>query len=154
MFTIKTDLNRMIKNLDRVKSEIMLQHENLPRDCATSLSVDIVENIMNQVFAAGYKPYSKKYEEWKKNTVGHLDFWRLYGDLISHISAFEGHGGWIAGITKGATNRDGESIEKYASVNEFLRPLFGLSREKFKDEKFPIIGKRALDRIREKWMRK
>lgn len=145
----------MIRSLDGMMAELRIQKDELPKQCAIVLSTGIVKNIVTQGLPFSAVPYGEKYKKWKQVAVGHLDFWRLYGDMIGNIMAFpEGDGGWTAGIVPGSRNREGKGIAWYAGINEAKRPLFGPSREQFKNEMWDQLGKQALNKVVKRWKQK
>jgi len=159
MFAVEVKgLERLVSTLNAMEAEARNQESELAKQMAVTLSMDTVSNITTQAFGNFGHPYSENYAEWKQKEVGHLDFWKLFGDLIVHISAFKSPtevNAWESGILPGARNSEGKLVEMYAGVNEAYdgnnRPLFGRSRIIFKNEKWPVMGRNAQARIVSKW---
>jgi len=155
MFHVKMDIDRILRSLADMETEAMLQSVELSRQMAVILSIDTVHAVTVQEFGNFGRPYNPAYGKWKLRKVSHLDFWKLYGDLIANISAFAYGDSWASGIIPGAVNREQKSIEMYAGVNESdsgnRRPLFRKSRERFMDKKWGAMAGHAHGRIVAKW---
>ena len=80
---------------------------------------------------ASFAPYNKRYGKWKKEKVGHSNFWKLYGHLIKSLSVFPvGRGGgrrttWMSGIPPGVKDQGGTSMVKGGKGRSMLISKYG-----------------------------
>lgn len=152
---VKTDFDRVMNALSGVKKEAVRQGGRLPFRCAVRYKMNVSDAIVSNKYKGRFKPYTPKYEKWKLKTVGHLDFWRLYGDLLRSLATWKindsGINGWVGGVAPGATNREGKLIRMYAEPNEALRPLFRLERDDFEQNDLKAEGVKSMAAIGSFW---
>uniref|UniRef100_A0A6M3IHG9 Uncharacterized protein n=1 Tax=viral metagenome TaxID=1070528 RepID=A0A6M3IHG9_9ZZZZ len=110
------DLGRLIFALEKVKSMLMLQKDDMQYYCSTEYHQFLLQNLNEQVFAGSYTPYTQRYAVFKGayRTLGAMrsfhpkfstfapvtgDFWKLAGDLAKNIVKRKfGRGGWAVGV--------------------------------------------------------
>ena len=84
------------------------------RRCAVEYARQVQENIIRQAFQHLWQPLgltkgSERYKKWKQKAVGHLNFWRLRGDLLVAIGPERIGAGWLGGVPSWAMDSGGKS---------------------------------------------
>jgi len=170
---IAADLQRLYGAVKRVNDITTIEAKNNPYRNALAFKNLLLLNINSQKHMAGYASYNKKYGEWKRDTVGHTDFWKLYGNLIRSLTVFPvgiGFGRtnkWMSGIPPGVMDKGGTSmyggkgrpvlISVYGKWMEFgrkgqpARPIFGPTTEEYASSRWIRIGKNSISLIRMSW---
>lgn len=162
------------KDLKRIDSALMkiarIAHEQkkfgMTQACADEYRLLVINNLLTQKFATGYRPYSPKYAKWKTQTMMlGSQFWRLYGDLVNNIEVFKVGDTFMGGIKAGVMDSGGKSwfstparrlgkpkeIVMYAKKLEKDRPLFEPTRQEYKNSGYPARGILALRKIGAGW---
>lgn len=149
-YLYRKDLARINKAVASTRHRAAAQKQRVPYLQAVDYQLMLIDIIRQQKYP--YHDYSPDYMVWKLKKVGHLEFWQLFGDMLSNIQVWEQGGGWAGGLNPLATNRDGKNITKYATPNEKLRPLFGPSRNDYvASGKWEARGKAGLDIVGKGW---
>lgn len=160
MFAVKvTGMKARLSKLDAVSQTIDSYRKNIPYIMAVELREALYQAISTQQFPVFYAAYNPYYERWKLKTVGHLDFWKLHGYLISSLRVWRSpSNGWAAGIMPGAHTPDGRKINEYAERVEKGdppglpgRPLFEPVRQEFYMNRMQEILKDAARTIESTW---
>jgi len=173
VYFVVEDLRRIFGAITKVNNTVLREANALPFRCANEFRFLIISNILSQTHMGGYSAYSERYKEWKEKTVGHTDFWKLFGTLMKNITVFRipkrGYSyAWMGGITPGVSSTGGESMFKsgggrpvlisaYGKWMEFgrkgqpARPLFGPTTKEYSANKLPAqVGKTSIF-IRGSW---
>jgi len=171
---IAPDLERMYGAIRRVNNVATIEARDNPYRNAVAFRNLLLLNINSQKHMSRYPPYNKRYKDWKQKTVGHLNFWKLYGHLIRNLIVFPmgvGFGRmnkWMSGITPGVTDKGNTSwlegnkgrpmlISVYGKWMEFgrrgqpARPIFGPTTEEYAGNRFLRMGKYSILNVRRAW---
>lgn len=137
--------NKLFRALRRTTNTAAREGQWIAYNWAITYRNLVLQNLVSQKYAGFYKPYTRKYAQWKLKRAGHLKFWQLSGALMSNISTFRMRGydtgkastTWAAGVHPSAVNAEGKKIAMYGYVMEHgyrgagqnhpARPLFSLS---------------------------
>ena len=160
------DYIRIIYALRRVQRVAISESKDLPRRGATDYYQIVHNNITSQKYAGGYPEYAERYAIWKAKTVGSLDFWRLYGPLLSNLRAFKvegdlpGETAYMGGIDDSASY-EGTSIAMYGMMVESgrfgkgkavkPRPVFLPTALEYGARGWRKRSFRSLNKIRDAW---
>ncbi|MDY6957906.1 MAG: hypothetical protein SVK08_01980 [Halobacteriota archaeon] len=162
----RDDLIKIASALNKVNNVVYNAARRLPYRMAIEYSDMLRQNIQQGTFSGMYKPYNKKYAEYKQLMVGHLRFWVLFGDVLASISVFKHGNGFMGGIPAGKMDRGEKgwygtgkpsSIAAYARANEFgegptpARPVFRPTFAQFKRDRLGKFEKETYEDIRRWW---
>ena len=110
------NFNTLIFALEKVKSMLMLQRDDMQYYCSVEFHQLLLENLHSEAFAGGYIKYTQRYSVFKAayRTLGAMgsfhpkfstftpmtgEFWKLGGDLVKNIVKRKfGRGGWAVGV--------------------------------------------------------
>jgi len=171
---VASDLQRLYGAIKRVNTTATFVAKDNPYRNAVSFRNLLILNINNQKNMSKYASYNKDYAKWKKEKVGHTDFWKLFGHLMKNLTVFpvgKGFGRtnmWMSGITPGAMDKGGTSMLKgnkgrpmlisdYGRWMEFgregqsTRPIFGPTTEEYSKIQWVRMGKKSILAIRMSW---
>ncbi len=171
---VASDLQRLYGAIQRVNKRASIESRDNPYRNAVSFRNLLLYNINSQKGMASYAPYNKRYKKWKQETVGHTDFWKLFGHLIRNLTVFpvgRGFGrmnAWMSGITPGVTDKGNTSwlegnkgrpvlISVYGRWMEFgrrgqpARPIFGPTTEEYAQRRWLRLGRYSIRNIRNAW---
>lgn len=108
------DYGRIIRALRTLPFVVAKANDVMQKTCALEYKQLVAFNIMTQKHS--FRAHSKNYREWKqKHFPEYPAFWRLYGDVLRNLSAFEHEGGWMGGIPKGRVGQGGRVVAYYAT---------------------------------------
>ncbi len=170
---VASDLQRLYGAIKRVNNNAILEARNNPYRNAVAFKNLLLLNINSQKHMKGWT-YDKRYKKWKQKTVGHLNFWKLYGHLVKNLTVFPVGAGfgrmnrWMAGITPGVTDKGNTSwlegnkgrpvlISVYSRWLEFGRtrqppkPIFTPTTKEYAGRRWLRIGKNSIVTIRRAW---
>lgn len=171
------DLKKILFALSKIQSTADIEVVDITYRSAVDFQHLVIFNITSQKFAGGWT-YSEKYKGWKaKQDVG-MDFWKLYGDLVSNIKLFRvpgpfGRVQWVTGVDPSAIagkssqmygkRQKREKVATYARWLEYgrpgrgeggmqpPRPVFSPTMLEYRREGFLKQGERSLKRIGDSW---
>lgn len=170
---VSSDLQRMYGAVHRVNNTATLQARENPYRNAVAFRNLLLFNINSQKYMSGYT-LSKEYGKWKKEKVGHIKFWKLFGHLIKNLTVFPVGGGfgrmnkWMSGITPGVMDKGGTSmhgskggrpvlISAYGRWMEFgrrgqpARPIFGPTTKEYSMGRWLRMGKKSIVAVKKAW---
>jgi hypothetical protein len=168
-------MRTMFYNYDRMKKTITEEQKNLTDGCAEEFKELLIQNIMMDKFAGGYRPLSPKYKEWKQKHGGLPGFWKLWGELYNAISLRDTPKGTSVGIERDVLPARTSSligqdtftpIWKYAYYNEYgygtmrvgfltrdqaKRPVFHPTQVEYKAIFWEKRANKSLNKFRGVW---
>jgi len=170
---VASDLERLYGAIQRVGKTVTIQSRDNPYRNAVAFRNLLLYNINTQKHMGGWM-YNERYKKWKQETVGHTDFWQLFGHLIKNLTVFpvgKGFGrmnAWMSGITPGVSDKGNTSwlegnkgrpmlISVYGRWLEFgrrgqpARPIFGPTTEEYAQKRWLRIGRYSILSIRKAW---
>ena len=164
----KADLQKIYKNIEKVKRVITGLSRTLPRDASRQYSELVKNAIIN---GRSYAKYSPSYKAWKDSKGFGGKFWKLKGDLERATGSYkiretattcEYLGGVKAGIKDSGGknwNQKGPSkdIAWYGRMMEFgrrgqkARPLFGPMARKYYRTSYGRLVTKQFGKVKSLW---
>jgi|GEM_PF-6871188 hypothetical protein len=173
---IKIDDNdklKILRAVGNVVSAVKFQENELPRKMSIEYVMAIRQNIASGFYS--FTSYSKEYKKWKDKNFGGEPFWKLSGNLMTHVKSFKTNDGWMGGVPEGTMERspmnwgmnrstlhsvvmygkvieEGGPFKKGGSIKKSkARPLFWNTLYYFSFNQSPIYGEKALTQIAKEW---
>lgn len=167
---LKRTLKRSGEEMNRIQQKMAIDYKHL-----------VTKNIMTQRFAAGYAPYSERYEKWKRLFAASNLYHVLKGDavkaiIVIKVRVYKWQSTWFSGIPEGVKDTGGKSwlyplgspkgksknIAMYMYVSEYggeygrggkhpKRPVFTPSMVEYSRGGHQTRGKEYLRKVEGAW---